>query len=441
MGLRFNGIHRQAAVLVAMALAAWITGAPASAATRQEIAAYREAVNVRYAKWKKELRVEALDLGIRPATFDVAMKGVELDWSLRDLSPPDLGPDGPPRPVVEKKTRQKQQPEFDRPAKYFPRNGLAYVTRLGRKYRDKWKDTLAAIEKRFQVEPHVVLAIWGRETAFGHARLPYYAVEALATQAFMGRRAAKFREELLLALKSLDEGHVTRAAMKSSWAGAMGHTQFLPSDFQKYAVDFNGDGKRDIWGTIPDALASTANYLHKNGWEKGKTWGYEVRLPDDFDCTLEGIAKARTIDDWIDLGITRTRDRKFRADRLAERAYLVAPAGTLGPAFLVLNNFAVFRTYNKADLYALYVGHVADRIAFGGDFEGGWSRVASFTRDEMKRLQRAIAAAGIEVGKIDGLMGTKTRAAVGQWQRKLGRKVTCYPRRSLLKYAASQALD
>jgi lytic murein transglycosylase len=433
MGLRLKSfLGRLARLAAIVAIAGTIAGASALAATKQEIAAYRKAVNARYEEWIKELRVEALDLGIRAETFDAAMKGVELDWSLRDLAPPDLGPDGPPRPVVEKKSRQTPQPEFDRPAKYFPRNGLAYVTRLGRQYRDKWKDTLAAIEKRFQVEPHVVLAIWGRETAFGRARLPYYAVEALATQAFMGRRAERFREELLLALKILDEGHVTRAAMKSSWAGAMGHTQFMPSDFGKYAVDFNGDGKRDIWATIPDALA---NYLSKNGWEMGKTWGYEIRLPEDFDCTLEGVANARTIEEWVKLGITRTRDRKFRKDRLAESAYLVAPAGSLGPAFLVLSNFAVFRTYNKADLYALYVGHVADRIAFGGDFEAGWSRVESFTRDEMKRLQRAMAAAGIEVGKIDGLMGTKTRSAVGQWQRKLGRKVTCYPRRSLLKYA------
>jgi lytic murein transglycosylase len=366
------------------------------------------------------------------------MKGVRLDWSLRDLAPPDLGPGEPSRPVYEKKSRQKQQPEFDRPAKYFPPNGLAYVTKLGRQKMSDWGKTLKAIEAKFGVEPHVVLAIWGRETAFGRARLPYYAVEALATQAFMGRRAAKFREELFLALQILDEGHITRGRMKSSWAGAMGHTQFLPSDFRKYAVDFNGDGRLDIWGTIPDALASTANFLRSNGWEAGKTWGYEVRLPKGFDCTLEGVANERTIGEWVKLGVTRTHDRKFREDRLPERAYLVAPAGSLGPAFLVLKNFAVFRSYNKADLYALYVGHVADRIAFGGSFERGWSRVESFTRDEMKRLQRAVTDAGFDVGKIDGLIGTITRSAIGKWQRQLGLPVTCYPPRSLLKRASAR---
>ncbi len=441
--MRTNGNSRlpRAITVCAMVLLAAATTAPAGAATRAEITAYRQAVEVRFRQWLETLRGEATAKGIAAETVDAALKGVRLDWSLRDLAPPDLGPGAPPKPQIERKSRQKQQPEFDRPANYFPRNGLAYVTRLGRQKLTKWKDTLEAIERKFGVEPHIVLAIWGRETAFGRARIPYYAVEALATQAFMGRRKEKFLEELFLALKILDQGHVKRAAMKSSWAGAMGHTQFLPSDFHRHAVDFNGDGRLDIWGTIPDALASTANFLKSNGWEAGKTWGYEVRLPQGFDCTLEGVKHERTIADWVALGVTRTFDRTFREDRLEERAYLVAPAGALGPAFLVLKNFAVFRTYNKADLYALYVGHVADRIAYGGAFEAGWSRVAGFTRDEMKRLQQAMAEAGLDVGKIDGLIGTRTRSAVGAWQRQLGKTVTCYPTRSLLKHAAAPAPD
>lgn len=426
-----GGLFRMA---VAVALAS-VLATPAIAAKSQERAAYRAVVAVRFANWVTALRVEALQKGISGPVFDVAMKGVTLDWSLNDLAPPDLGPDAPPRPKVETKTRQKQQPEFDRPARYFPRNGLEYVTKLGRQNLGQWKDTLTAIEEKYGVEKHVVLAIWGRETAFGKAKLPYYAVRALATQAFMGRRREKFHEELLLAFRILEEKHITRKAMKSSWAGAMGHTQFLPSDFHNYAVDFTGDGRRDIWGTIPDALASTANFLKQKGWERGKTWGYEVRLPKGFDCTLEGIANQRTVAEWVKLGITRTRGRKFRDDRLPERTHLMLPAGTLGPGFLVLNNFEVFRSYNKADLYALYVGHVADRIAFGGAFEGGWSRVESFTRDEMKRLQQAATKAGYDVGKIDGLIGSKTRAAIGKWQRDLGHKVTCYPPRALLKEA------
>lgn len=394
---------------------------------------YRAAVELRFGEWLEGLRAEAVSNGISGETFNRAMKGVTLDWKLRDLAPPELGEGQPARPKAETSGRQKQQAEFDRPARYFPRKGLNWVTKLGRENLAKWKDTLNAIEKKYGVEKHVVLAIWGRETAYGRAKLPHYAVRALTTQAFMGRRAEKFREELLLALGILQEGHVTRSAMRSSWAGAMGHTQFLPSDFRKYAVDFNGDGRRDIWGTIPDALASTANFLSQNGWQTGKAWGYEVRLPDGFDCTLEGIANARTIREWVELGVTRTFDRKFLADRLGEKVHLMAPAGTLGPAFLVLENFEVFRAYNKADLYALYVGHVADRILFASKFEGGWSRVQSFSRAEMKRLQTTLAEEGYDVGKIDGLIGSRTRSAVGKWQKKLGHKVTCYPPRSLLK--------
>jgi lytic murein transglycosylase len=398
-------------------------------------AAYRAAVELRYGEWLEGLRADALAKGVSEETFNAAMKGVKLDWKLPDLAPPELGEGQPARPVVEKKSRQKQQAEFDRPAKYFPKKGLAYVTKLGRKNFEKWKDTLKKIEKKYGVEGQVVLAIWGRETAYGKAKLPFYAVGTLTTQAFMGRRADKFREELLLALGILQEGHVTRERMRSSWAGAMGHTQFLPSDFRNYAVDFNGDGRRDIWGTIPDALASTANFLSKKGWQKGKAWGYEVRLPDGFDCTIEGITNAQPIQAWLKMGVTRTFGRKFRADRLPEMVHLMAPAGNLGPAFLVLDNFEVFRSYNKADLYALYVGHLADRILSAGEFEGGWSRVQSFSREEMKRLQTASTAAGFDAGKIDGFIGSKTRSAIGKWQQKIGQKITCYPPRALLKQA------
>lgn len=420
-------------ILVAFGLFYLVGFLPAAA--QNGTAAYRDAVEKHFAAWLVALRADAAARGVSSRTFDAALKDVRLDWSLPDLEPPDLGEGQPQKPRAEEATRQKQQAEFDRPGHYFPQRGLEYVTKLGREHRSKWKDTLKAIEEKFGVEGHIVLAIWGRETAFGRAKIPYYAVQALATQAFMGRRPDKFREELLIALGILQEGHVTRSAMRSSWAGAMGHTQFLPSDFRNYAVDFNGDGKRDIWGTIPDALASTANFLAKNGWQRGKTWGYEVRLPDNFDCTFEGLANARTIKEWLDLGITRTFDRNFLPERLSERVHLVAPAGTFGPAFLVLENFEVFRSYNKADLYALYVGHVADRILFAGNLEGGWRRVPSFSRDEMRRLQTKLAQEGFDVGKIDGLMGSRTRTAVGQWQKRLGHKVTCYPPRSLLKLA------
>lgn len=421
---------RRAAGLVAAILSLVLGAGTAGAATD-----YRPAVEKRFTAWVEELRPEAEAAGITKEAFDAAMKGVKPDWSLPDLELPDLGPDGPAAPKAAKKGKQKQQPEFDRPSSYFPTKSLNWVVKIGRQKLAAYGKTLAAVEDKYGVQKTVVLAVWGRETGFGRAKIPHYAVRALATQAFMGRRKDFFRAELLLAFKILQEGHVTRRRMRSSWAGAMGHTQFLPSDFEAHAVDFNGDGKRDIWGTIPDALASTANYLSKNGWEAGKTWGYEVKLPKGFDCTLEDPEQLRPIGDWVKLGLKRTLGRKFREDRLTEQAHLVLPAGTKGPAFLALKNFAVIKTYNKADLYALYVGHVADRFGANRAFAGRWAKVSRFRRNEIEAIQQAIADAGIDVGKIDGLAGAKTRAAIGQYQRKLGLPVDCYPSRTLLKKA------
>ncbi|MGI9381732.1 MAG: lytic murein transglycosylase [Methyloligellaceae bacterium] len=418
----------RAAALVA---AVWVLALAASAAGAASN--YRVAVEKRFTAWVQDLGTEALAAGITKDAFDSAMKGVKLDWALPDLELPNLGPDGPAAPKAAKKGKQRQQPEFDRPSSYFPSKSLNWVVKTGRQKLAAYGKTLAAVEEKYGVQKSVVLAVWGRETAFGRAKIPHYAVRALATQAFMGRRKDFFRAELLLAFKILQEGHVTRQRMRSSWAGAMGHTQFLPSDFEEHAVDFNGDGKRDIWGTIPDALASTANYLSKNGWEMGKTWGYEVVLPKRFDCTLEDPDQQRPIGDWVKLGLKRTRGRKFREDRLQEPAHLVLPAGTKGPAFLALKNFAVIKTYNKADLYALYVGHVADRFGANRAFAGRWAKVSRFRRNEIKAIQQAIADAGIEVGKIDGLAGAKTRAAIGRYQRKLRLPVDCYPSRTLLK--------
>ena len=398
-------------------------------------AAYKKQVEQAFAMWVSQLRGDAQARGVSNETFNEAMKGVKIDWSLPDVIYPNLGPDAPAPPRNKKQDRQ--QAEFARPSSYFSNRSISQMAKIGRKRLGTWKETLGKIEEQYGVQKNVVLAIWGRETGYGGAKIPHYAVRALATQGFIGRRKEQFREELLLALEILQAGHVSRKKMASSWAGAMGHTQFLPSHFNKFAVDFNGDGRRDIWGTIPDALASTANHLRQNGWQPGKAWGYEIRLPKGFDCTLEGPDNARPISEWADLGITRTRKREFRDDRLQETAFLVLPAGTKGPAFLALNNFAVIKTYNKADLYALYVGHLADRIYDDRVFEGRWSKLASLRRSEVKRLQEQIAQSGIDVGKIDGLMGAKTRAAVGAYQKQLGQKPTCYPSRALLKNVKS----
>ncbi len=392
---------------------------------------YRDRVGLEFRTWIEQLWPQAKQGGVSRETFDKAFQDVRLDWTLPDLSPPAVIGLGPPKEELRAQGNKKRQPEFDQPGDYFPESRIAKLVQTGREKYAQWKETLIRIEQQFGVGAAAVLAVWGRETAYGTYRSPHYAIQALATQAFMDRRKKFFMAQLFMGLQILEDGHVSRENMKSSWAGAMGYTQFLPSDFRNYAVDFDGDGSRDIWNSIPDALASTANYLRKNGWQQGKTWGYEVRIPRNLECTLEGKSNARTIAEWQRKGIVRTYGRRFPPNRLKEQAALLMPSGIFGPAFLVLKNFFVFKTYNPADLYALYVGHMADRIGHDQPFETSWRPVENFTRDWVRRLQARISAQGYPVEKIDGIIGPATRVAVGKFQRSNNLPVTCYPSRAL----------
>ena len=262
----------------------------------------------------------------------------------------------------------------------------------------------------------MILAIWGRETNFGNFKLPHNAIDVLATQAWLGRRKELFRGEFLLALKILQEQHVTRSAMKASWAGAMGHTQFLPTDFFKYGVDLDGDGHRDIWNSIPDALASAASQLLAKGWDKGKRWGFEVKLPAEVDCSIAEPDTKATVAEWIKRGYAPLTHKPTR-EELAEQASLFLPAGLNGPAFLTLNNFYVFKAYNFADLYALFVGNLSDRIAGGRNFATPWGKIEQARSDQIETIQRHLTEAGFYRDKIDGKAGMKTRAALGAWQK------------------------
>jgi lytic murein transglycosylase len=302
---------------------------------------------------------------------------------------------------------------------------------------------LGKIQKQYGVPASIVVAIWGRETGFGGAKLPYDAVSAIATQAFMGRRQAEFRPQLIGALKILELGQATRAEMRSSWAGAMGHTQFLPGDFEDYAVDFDGDGRRDIWKSVPDALASAGNSLHSQGWDGSQPWAYEIDLPKGFDCTLQGPDMARPISDWIKLGVVRVRGRPFKEDRLNDSAFLVLPAGLKGPAFLATNNFSVLKLYNNSDVYAIFVGHVADMIAYNSpaEFVGKWQKVERFSRDRMLKFQKVLVAQGRDVGKVDGLVGFKTRQSIGLEEKKFDLPLTCYPSHALVNRVLKAAGD
>ena len=431
---------RTISLAVAVALAMFL---PPQAQAQEDVAAYKREVEKSFAAWLEALWPDAEAAGVSRKTFDANIKGLKLDWSLPHLVPPNPAtPDGPPLPeALAAAMVPKVQPEFDIPANYFNKTTLSVLAATGRGKMSQWTPQLQAIQKQYGVPANIVVAIWGRESGFGKVDLPFDAFSAIATQGFMGRRPDVFRQEVIAALRIIEEGHATRAEMRSSWAGAMGYTQFLPSDFDKYAVDFDGDGKRDIWNSIPDALGSTGNSLHSQGWDDKQTWGYEVTLPKGFDCTEQGPDKARPISEWVKLGVTRVKDRPFPEDKLGDAAFLVLPAGLKGPAFLATNNFSVLKLYNNSDVYAIFVGHVADMIGANAPvaFAGSWQPVERLPRDRIQRFQEALVAEGHDVGKVDGLAGFKTRRTIGLEEQKLGLPLSCYPSKAVVDAVLKQA--
>lgn len=391
------------------ALSMMLTGLPAQA---QSEAGFQQFI--------QSLWPEAQKLGVSRATFDEATRGLKPDLTLPDLVIPGKA-----------QAKPKGQPEFERtPAQYLSETSLARLTEQGRKLAAEHRATLQKIEQRFGVPPSVILAIWGRETNFGNFRLPHNAIQVLATQAWLGRRKEMFRGEFLLALKILEDHDITREQMKASWAGAMGHTQFLPTEFFKYGVDLDGDGHRDIWNSIPDALASAASQLLAKGWDKGKRWGFEVKLPPQVDCSIAEPDTKLPLAEWIKRGYTPLTHKPTR-EELVEEASLFLPAGLKGPAFLTLNNFYVFKGYNFADLYALFVGNLSDRIAGGGSFATPWGKIEQARSDQIETIQRHLTETGFYRDKIDGKAGMKTRAALGAWQKANGVTLDCWPSAAL----------
>ncbi|AXS42686.1 lytic murein transglycosylase [Breoghania sp. L-A4] len=407
----------RAAVLL-LALAFCFAAQPASAAPS------KATVEAQFRSWlARDLWPRAKARGVSRATFDTAFSGVALDWKLPDLRAPGAPGQAP---------RTQQQAEFRSPQRYFSEANLNTLVAHGRTQLAKWRDTLAAIEQRYGVSSRIVVAIWGRETGFGAARLPHNAIRVLATQAFMGRRKQVFEEEVLAALEILEQDHFPGDALKSSWAGALGHPQFLPSKFLKFAVDFDGDGKRDIWNSVPDSLASIANYLKAHGWQTGRDWGFEARIPEKISCTLEGPERGWPISDWVGAGAARISGRPFPAHELASHGHLLMPAGRLGPAFVATPNFYVLKTYNESDAYALFIGHLADRFGGNKPFVADWSVTGGFSRRDVQQMQQRLERAGYDVGGADGLIGFKTRTAIGLWQEKAGLPATCFPDKALI---------
>ncbi|RRI06522.1 lytic murein transglycosylase [Mesorhizobium tamadayense] len=371
-----------------------------------------------------DLWPEAKAKGISRKTFDAAFIGVKPNLKLPDLVMPGEKPTTP---------EKQHQAEFGPPANYFAEKIIRAVTAGGRTRESANARVLGLIEKRYGVPGEIVLAIWGRETGFGAAKMPYDAFEVLGTKAFMSTKKDFFRTEVLAALEIVERRLAPVNAMKSSWAGALGQPQFMPTSFLKHAVDFDGDGRPDIWNSTPDVLASIANYLVHHGWVRGRGWGFEVTVPAKVSCSLEGPDQGKKIADWAAMGIARAGGKPFPAGELKAEGFLLMPAGRSGPAFIVTPNFYVLKEYNTSDLYALFIGHAADRIARGdAGFAGAWGPVGDFHRSDIAALQRALEATGYDVGSADGLPGFKTRRSIGSWQAKNGKPATCFPDASLV---------
>ena len=366
---------------------------------------------------------EAQQAGVSRATFDSVTRDLEPDYKLPDLMLPGRPATGAP-----------SQAEFVQvPADYVKEASIARLATEGQRLMQKHRATLSAIEQRFGVPATIILAIWGRETDFGRYTLPYDAVRVLATQAYVGRRKEQYRNEFILALKIISEGDVARKDMRASWAGATGLTQFLPSEFYKHGVDFDGDGHVNIWTSVPDALASAAQQLVNKGWQGGLRWAYEVRAPANVDCT-QGVAEVtKPIGDWLRAGFVPVRGQKLSATEAAQPASLLQPEGIYGPAFLTTKNYFVIKEYNFSDLYVLFVGHLSDRMLSPQPFATPWSASTQLRTTDVEAMQRHLTRIGLYGDKVDGKAGMKTRAALGAYQKSAGLKVDCWPSEAVLR--------
>jgi membrane-bound lytic murein transglycosylase B len=331
------------------------------------------------------------------------------------------------------------QPEFKAPIwDYFDNRVHERSVTNGQSMAKKYRPWLDKIERRFGVDRHILLAIWSMETNYGEIlkrpEVIRSTIRSLATLAYADKRRAKFgRTQLLAALKILQRGDVDVEGLQGSWAGAMGHTQFIPTSFMIYGVDIDGDGQRNIWTSVPDALASSANLLKQNGWQSGRAWGYEVALPQGVKLS----AGTTSLDSWAAKGVARASGKPFRNG--GDGATLKLPDGRSGPAFLVMKNFRVIKAYNNADKYALAVGVLADRISGSQELVRDWNRpFTALNIAEKEEMQGLLSKAGYYDGKADGNIGSGTKAAILAYQQAAGLTPDGYPSKELLNVLRRQ---
>lgn len=366
----------------------------------------------RFEAWKQGFAREALAAGISPATVHAALDKAQLQAQIVRLD--------------------HAQPEFTRTPWQYLDNAVS-ATRItrGRTQMREAAAPLQAASQRYGVPAEVIAAIWGMESNYGSHFGSFPTVDALATLGFDGRREAWARKELLAALRIIDNGDIDADHMVGSWAGAMGHTQFLPSVFLEYAVDADGDGRRDIWGSLPDVTASTAHYLARSGWKTGEPWAVEVRLPAGFDHARAETSLRQDSGQWKAEGVQAVDGSALPA--MAD-ASVIAPAGARGPAFMVGANFRTILRYNNSVNYALGVGLLSQQLAGGPGVQAAWPRdLAPLSREQLLALQTALNQRGFSAGTADGVMGPATRAGLRQFQQSRGLVADGYPTLELLQ--------
>lgn len=386
----------------------------ATASLAFAVTATSASADAKFQTWIANFRTTALQSGISASTFQRAFAGV------KDIDPEVL-------------QKAAYQPEFTAPVwDYIDNRVNEHSITTGREMARKYSRWLAAIEKSFGVDRNILLAIWSMETNYGEAMqrpdIMRDAVRSLATLAYADQRRAKYaRTQLIAAMKILQTGDIDRSHLTGSWAGALGHTQFIPTSYLAYAVDMDGNGKRDIWTSVPDALATAANLLAKNGWESGRTWGYEVTLP----AGRKFPAGSKTMAEWQSLGVVRANGKPF--PRGNEKAQLKVLDGREGPAFLMTRNFSVLKNYNNADKYALGVGLLADQIGGAPPLRRDWNRpFTPISMKEREELQTHLRALGYYDGEVDGKIGSGSRDAIQAFQKNMGLDPDGHPSKEVL---------
>lgn len=360
-----------------------------------------------------DLKPAAQAAGVRGETFDRHTQGLAADLTVID--------------------KLNFQPEFRTPIWDYLA-GLVDEERVeqGRALLAQHAAVLAQVQERYRVDPATVVAVWGVESNFGQTFGKYPLVQALGTLSCLGRRQAYFRGELFATLRILQAGHIAPERLVGSWAGAFGHTQFMPSTFERLAVDFDGDGRRDLMDSVPDALGSTANFLAKAGWQDGRVWGWEVRLPAGFSVAGQGRKNRQPLAAWAAAGLRLADGSPLPPG--AEPAGLMTPAGAAGPAFLVTRNFDALYSYNAAESYGLAIAHLSDRLRGAGPFATPWpTDDAGLSRAERREVQTLLSARGHDIGEVDGMLGERSKVAIRAEQTRLGHEVNGRAGQRLLK--------